>query len=381
MAFVLVAAFSICPTVGQAQQKSGQGNQSVASKWLINQAVKRFDKDKDGIIQKSEVTGLLKQNFDRFDKNSNDKLDQNELAELAKVLGNLRNKDRERARQNRKPVPDSLIRETDIAYREGDSEKWKLDIVYPKEESDTPRPAIVFIHGGGWSSGDKAIGIFDRLPVTYAQKGYVCISVNYRFLQECPMTGCIADCKNAVRWLRANAKKYNVDPKRIGAFGNSAGAHLVSMLGLAGADAKLEGDGPYQDYSSAVQAVCCAATPTNFPNWFGKEVNLEKVNPRLTSMFGKGDVKKVIDAAKQCSPITHVKPGGVPFLVVHGINDKTVPIFQGDSFVEAMKEAKIDVTYLRYKGSGHGVFGQNGKKNYPAMEEFFERTLKVQDKN
>ncbi len=105
------------------------------------------------------------------------------------------------------------------------------------------------------------------MPISYAEKGYVCISVNYRLIKEAPLPACVSDCKNAVRWLRANAEQYHVDPDRIGAFGISAGGHLVSMLGLAGTEADLEGDGTYQEFSSAVNAVCCVVTVHGIFNW------------------------------------------------------------------------------------------------------------------
>ena len=149
-------------------------------------------------------------------------------------------------------VPAGVQLLTDIGYREG-SEKWRLDLAMPKENGGGPRPAHVIVHGGGWRSGDKGGGQWRSLPLEYAAKGHVCISVNYRLTDEAPFPACVEDVKCAVRWLRANAEKYNLDPQRVGAYGNSAGAHLVAMLGLVGPEAKLEEDGPYQDQSSLAQ--------------------------------------------------------------------------------------------------------------------------------
>jgi len=190
----------------------------------------------------------------------------------------------------------------------------------------------------------------------------------------------VSDCKNAVRWLRANADKYHVDPKRIGAFGISAGGHLVAMLGLAGAEADLEGAGPYQEHSSAVSAVCCVAAPTNFPKWFGEEVDFTRVHAKIEGFFGDREVSTLRDIATNASPITWVKAdtdSAIPFLIIHGTDDKTVPIFQGDSFAEALEAAKFDVTYLKFDGAGHGVFHQRRKETQPAVEQFFARTLEL----
>ena len=199
-----------------------------------------------------------------------------------------------------------------------------------------------------------------------------------RLTGEAPLPACVSDCKNAVRWLRANAEEYHVDPDRIGAFGISAGGHLVAMLALAGAEADLEGDGPYQEHSSGVNAVCCVAAPTNFLKWFGKEIDITKIGPKLKGFFGDSNPKKIRELATKVSPITWVKPDAdpsVPFLIIHGTRDLTVPVFQGDSFAKSLDEAKFDVTYLKFSG-GHGAFHQHHEKTLPAVEKFFARTLK-----
>jgi len=194
----------------------------------------------------------------------------------------------------------------------------------------------------------------------------------YRLTNESPFPACVEDVKCAVRWLRANAKKYNVDSERIGAYGNSAGAHLVAMLGLAGPDAKLEGDGPYQDQSSLVQAVCCSATPTDFSNWgeSGRSFRGE-----LT--FLAGPAETLAERKKQASPISYVSADAPPFLIVHGMADGTVPFSQGERFAKALEVAGAkDVTFMKFEGAGHGVFGQHAAKTHPAMEQFFARVLK-----
>ncbi len=352
--------------------------------WLINQATRKFDANQDGVLQKSEVTGRLKDNFDRFDKNSDGQLDQDEMLALANQFGKrvadrLKNNSKG-AWQKKIPVPKTINRKTDVRYRKGGSNSWKLDILWPKAKPKTPRPAIVFVHGGGWSGGDKDNGLWRNMPIAYAEKGYVCISVNYRLTGESPLPACVSDCKNAVRWLRANAEKYHVDPNRIGAFGSSAGGHLVAMLGVAGADAKLEGDGPYQEYSSEVNAVCCIAAPTNFQKWYGEEIHITEINPKLERIFGDNDVNKIRDVAIKVSPITWVKSqtkSSVSFLVIHGTDDLTVPVFQGNSFAKALEDAEFDVTYLKFDGAGHGVFYEEKQKTEPAVEGFFARTLKL----
>ncbi len=286
-------------------------------------------------------------------------------------------------------VPSGVKVVPDIAYRDGPSKAWRLDLAMPAESSDTPRPAIVFVHGGGWRSGDKRRENFLRPTLEFAAKGYVCITVNYRLLNETSIAGCVEDVKCAVRWLRAHAKEYGVDPKRIGAHGNSAGAHLVAMLGLCPPSAGLEGDGPWQEHSSIVQAVVASATPTSFlvpmndrmrKQRTAKSDNQQQRGPRRAA-DGRSSRSRLADmseeARRKISPITYVNGDAPPFLLVHEESDRTVGVHQSDSFVKALREAGAkDITYMRYTdGSGHGVFGARIAETGPAREAFFARTL------
>ncbi len=269
-------------------------------------------------------------------------------------------------------IPDGVAAISDIPYRPGDSKKWRLDLAMPAERGDAPRPAIVFVHGGGWRGGSKDKALFLGQALEYAAKGYVCVSVGYRLIDEAPMPACISDVKCAVRWLRAHAKDYNLDPGRIGAYGNSAGAHLASMLGVCPSSAGLEGDGPWQEYSSMVNAVVSSATPASFTTF--KRRRPGNSDARRTSAWAG----LTVEAQKQASPITYVSAGAPPFLLMHDVSDKTVPVQQSDDFVAALKKAGAkDVTYMRLdKGYGHGVFTKGGQETRQAMEAFFARTLK-----
>lgn len=350
---------------------SAQDAADQIKRWL------QMDKDGDLKLTKDESTGLMKRFFDQNDANKDGFLDHKELEALQQRLS--RNRGRQQPNNNRnrqqatsteqllKTAPDDVIIEPDIAYRPGDSKAWRLDLVRAKKDSETPRAGIVFVHGGGWRSGDKRTGTFLRGAIEYAQKGYVCITVNYRLTGEAPFPACIEDVKCAVRWFRANAKKYNLDSDRLGAYGNSAGAHLVSMLGLCRADAGLEGDGPHQDQSSLVQAVCASATPSKL-DLFGR-------SPKSSERFKGDNEEERIKLIRKSSPVNHVSNGAPPFLLIHGNADRTVDVKHGDILVEALKKAGADVTYLRIEGAGHGVFNQHKDRTGPAMENFFARTL------
>jgi acetyl esterase/lipase len=361
---VLVVLFVVLvvgvPSMAQRetdQEGSRRSAEAVKAQWL------EMDTNGDGKITKDEAEGQLKTCFDRNDADADGFIDQSELDALSKRLFSRNSTGRQRTNPNQntktlstpdllKQAPAGVTVIPDIAYREGE-DSWKLDLAMPTEPGDEPRPAIVFVHGGGWVNGDKRAAGFINPTLEFASKGYVCISVNYRL--GVTKTACIEDVKCSVRWLRAHAEKYNVDPDRIGAYGNSAGAHLVTMLGICPKSARMEGDGPWKEHSSMVQAVVASATPTS---------------PRVRAEWPE-DAKKI-------QPMTYVSADVPPFLLVHEESDKTVAVSNSDDFVKALQELGAkDITYMRLEdGTGHGVFMQNIEKTGPAREKFFDRTLK-----
>jgi acetyl esterase/lipase len=277
--------------------------------------------------------------------------------------------------QIKEQVPNGVTFVPNIAYREG-NDAWKLDLAMPKERGGSPRPALVIIHGGGWRNGDKRAPSFLNPTLSYAEKGYVCITVNYRLLEgkSTSIDHCVEDVKNAVRWLRAHAEKYNVDPNRIGATGNSAGAHLSVMLAVCPKDAGLEGAGPYQDFSSEVQAVTASATPTSF---------LVPMSDRARERFEKEQENPNTEREalrRKISPITYVSAEVPPMLLVHEASDKTVGVYQSDTFIQALREVGAkDINYILFgDGTGHGTFRRNISVTEPAREAFFARTLKLE---
>ena len=328
-----------------------------------------MDANSDGKLEKAETSGLMAKFFDRNDENSDGYLDRAELTALAQRL---------KSRENKKPsrpavaLPSNIEVRKNLRYREG-HKRWVVDLYLPEPEksaNQSLRPGMVFVHGGGWKNGSKDGGVWSALPAAYAAKGYVCISVNYRLTPDGGgFPQCVHDVKNAVRWFRASAEEFRLDPNRIGAYGNSAGAHLVSMLGLVKKENELEGDGTYLDQSSLVQAVCASATPSNFLDWGKPGHGPEKFN------FLNGEKTEAIETARRASPVSYVAKDAPPFLLFHSRDDAVVPYIQGTALKEALQDVGATVTLRTYNDGGHGVFNQKKNQTYPAMEAFFGKHL------
>ena len=220
----------------------------------------------------------------------------------------------------------------DLAYVENGHPQNRLDLYLP-EKAKGRLPLVVWIHGGGWQGGSK-----EGCPVvSMAAKGYVVASINYRFAQHAVFPAQIEDCKAAIRWLRANAAKYHLDPDRVGVGGDSAGGHLVALLGTTGGVKDLEGDLGNLDQSSRVQAVVDLFGPTDFVTWdpnFNKAVY--SMIEHLLGVSPQEDKEK----ARRASPITYVTKDSAPFLILHGDQDNVVPLGQSESLAEALAEGR-----------------------------------------
>ncbi len=268
-------------------------------------------------------------------------------------------------------VPDSVVVQRDVEYGKAGERVLTLDIVQPKQPSDTPRPVIVFIHGGAWRAGNKSQGV--GLLTRFAATGnYFCVSVGYRLSGEATWPAQIHDCKAAIRFLKANAKKYNIDPEKIGVWGISAGGHLVSLLGTTADVKDLEGDCGWPEQSSRVACVVNFCGPTDFMA-IGKLLKGDAV-AAVSALLG-GPIDQKADAAKQASPVTHVSKDDAPILIVHGTADNVVPFSQAEVFYQALKKAGVDATLVRIEGGGHGIGGPEVQRR---VLNFFEKHLRGQ---
>jgi len=238
----------------------------------------------------------------------------------------------------------------DVAYVTNGHPLQTLDLYVPK--SNAPVPLIVYVHGGGFRGGDKG----DQSPVRFLKDGYAMAAVNYRLSQHAVFPAQIEDCKAAVRWLRANAKKYNADPERFGAWGTSAGGHLVAMLGTAG-NTRIFDVGENLDVSSKVQAVADYFGPTDFLQMDAHRPANGMIHngPRSpeSALIG-GALQQNPDKVARANPITYVTSDAPPFFIAHGDRDPLVPHHQSQLLEAALKAAGVPVSFYTVKGAGHG---------------------------
>ncbi|MDZ7615797.1 MAG: family 16 glycoside hydrolase [Patescibacteria group bacterium] len=269
--------------------------------------------------------------------------------------------------------PAAVRIEKDVTYLEPDREE-KADLYLPAIfEPGKKYPGIVIIHGGGWTGGDKGAGREINIGTTLASNGYVCMSINYALAKAGSPTfpQNIQECKRAVRWLRKNADRFQLDADHIGAIGGSAGGHLTALLAVSGPDVGLD---PEEDaeYSCRVQAAVpmyphCAAS------WEGRVP--PQPYPNLP-MFAKpqAEAPALWDSA---SPIKQLSKDDPPMLILHGTADKTTPLAQSTRFHEAALAAGVPSELIIIEDAPHSFHLQPKQRDLrPEVIGFFDKHLK-----
>lgn len=283
----------------------------------------------------------------------------------------------------RPEVPAGTQAHYDLPYVEGGFERQRLDLFVP-EGADGPLPLVIWVHGGGWNKGDKS-GC-PPLRAGYTRRGYAVASVNYRLSGDAVFPAQIEDCKAAVRWLRAHAKKYNLDPGRFGIWGRSAGGHLVALLGTSGGVAEFE-RGANRDVSSRVQAVADFCGPTDFlqadtqalPG--GRRID-EPGSIEWQLIGGSPSDEKNLPRVRLANPVSHVTPDDPPFLIVHGDRDMAVPPGQSELLYDALRRAGVPVHHHTIRNMGHGIVAAGNGSNFSGPEiaalvgDFFDHHLR-----
>ncbi|MGE5193824.1 MAG: alpha/beta hydrolase fold domain-containing protein [Deltaproteobacteria bacterium] len=265
-------------------------------------------------------------------------------------------------------IPDGVIFEKGIEYSNPDDQHLQVNIARPKT-GEGSFPAIVCIHGGGFRAGHR--DGYNGLCLKLAERGYVAVTVSYRLAPKYPFPAAVHDTKAAVRWLRARAKDYKVDPHRIGTTGGSAGGHLAQFLGVTSGVAMFEGDGGYPDQSSAVACVVNVYGPSDFTKSYGKSVDAAEVLP----LFLGGNLETARHRHIVSSPLYWVTPNAAPTLCIHGTEDKYVAHEQAVWLIDRLKAADVEAELLTLPGAGHGFKGEDAAKAEAALFAFFDRQL------
>jgi acetyl esterase/lipase len=207
---------------------------------------------------------------------------------------------------------------------------------------------------------------------TLARCGYVAVSPDYRVAPADRFPAAIADCKAAVRWLRANAPKYNGDPERIGALGFSAGGHLACLLGVTDKGDGLEGSGGNAEQSSRVQAVVSFFGPTDLAADEWGPIPVEK---NLVPFLGGTRARKA-DAYRKASPLSYSGKGAPPFLLFHGTEDRIVSPNQSRRLAEKLEKAGVQTRLILVEGEGHGWRGEKLLITLDQTMKFLDSHLK-----
>jgi acetyl esterase/lipase len=237
----------------------------------------------------------------------------------------------------------------DLPYVTNGHAKQKLDLYLPASPKG---PLLVCIHGGAWRSGSKNNA--EGIPLL--AYGYAVANVEYRFSQDAIFPAQIEDCKAAIRWLRAHASEYGYDPKHVGAWGASAGGHLIALLATTGNSHEFD-VGENLDQSSAIQCGVDLFGPTNFPDWKPPSANplIQRSGPDscLVQLLG-GLIEEKMDLARKASPVTWVSKDSAPLFILHGTKDPLVGLEQSQELADKLKAAGAEVILDVVQGGGHG---------------------------
>jgi acetyl esterase/lipase len=309
---------------------------------------KQLDRNGDGKITRDEFPKHVARLFEQIDANGDGAISPEEDAAYRRLT----------SPGDAPRLPSSVRGEFDIDYAGDENARQKLDLLLPTEPAgEGPLPVIVYIHGGEWRGGNKREGIAFLIPSVGSGK-YAGATLDYRLSNGAIWPAQVHDCKAAVRWLRANAKKYNLDPLRIGVIGASAGGQLAAMLGTSGNIDRLEGKvGDKLNEPSRVSCVVDEFGPTELlaMSEFPSDIEHDSPDSPESRLVG-GPIQQRKEAARSASPITYVSSDDPPFLLIHGTDDPLVPYDQSERFLAALQEEGVDAALIKVQGGAHGGF-------------------------
>ncbi|MFI5457425.1 MAG: alpha/beta fold hydrolase [Isosphaerales bacterium] len=277
-------------------------------------------------------------------------------------------------------------RKQDVIYGRKFGTALTMDVFTPKK--DAKGVGVILVVSGGFRSSHDAIGPAFIQPFT--DRGYTVFAVVHGSQPRYTVPEIIQDMNRSVRFIRYHAKDYGIDPDRIGVMGASAGGHLSLMLGTAGDKGNPTAKDPVDRESSRVQAVACFFPPTDFLNYGkpgGEKIHPTDHAPPFRAAFDYReldeqsmlwvpitDPKRLQEIAREISPVSHVTPDDPPTLIIHGDEDRLVPLQQSELIAEKLKKAGVQTNLVVKKGAGHGWLGLD--KDLPQLADWFDKYLK-----
>ena len=313
----------------------------------------KWDSNQDNRLELNELPVHARKNFKLVDKNNDQTISLPEhLAYLNREI-NKTGKEKFRLVQN-------------IPYAGTQNPRQTIDLFLPeKRKKGQALPLVIWIHGGGWKNGDKKSGHSpNRLPAIVQTGRYIGASIGYRLSGEEIWPAQIHDCKAAIRWLRAHAKKYGIDQTRIAAWGSSAGGHLVSMLGVTDRNDELEGRvGTHSTQSSKIQAVVNYYGPSALlqMNDHPSRINHNAPDSPESQLLGF-PIQEKKKLTRQASPLFYVSKDDASFIHFHGTNDPLVPYAQSKVLHQSMKEQSLSSILITLEKGGHSMPGEFTQK-------------------
>jgi acetyl esterase/lipase len=254
-------------------------------------------------------------------------------------------------------VPDSVQIERNLSYDA--HPETVLDMMWPKSPSNEKRPAVIVIHGGGWVGGSKE-SMVPTHCLRYLEKGFVVANVEYRLAKAAPAPAAVTDVLNATRWVKKNAKKYNIDDKRVVVTGQSAGGHLALMVGMTPGSAKLGPD-------ASVAAV------VNFYGITDVWDQVQGANMRKYAETWIPDSEGRMELARRVSPMTYVRKDVPAILTIHGDADPTVPYHHGVTLTKALRDEGADAEMISVPNGVHGFPPEQLTAIYAQIFDFLDR--------
>lgn len=276
----------------------------------------------------------------------------------------------------------------DLVYATPGDRPLLLDLYLP-QGIERPLPVIIWLHGGGWRIGDRRLG--PNLSRYFAERGFIMASIDYRLSAEAIFPAQIHDVKAAIRWLRMVADQYGIDGGRVGLWGSSAGGHLAALAGITGSGTLEDEHLANIALSGDVQAVVDGYGPTDFfqqdehrdplgkpsddPESIQMPVGKRSADPdSFESLLLGAPIQTRPDLVQQANPITYVKHGTPPFLILHGLSDTAVPAHQSELLYNALAAGGNDATLCLITGLGHGFLNRNDFDKDPLRPVTVQRT-------